>query len=145
MNDNEFDLRQGDCLELMRDLPNVSVVGRVRRMSPQRLHDKYKSRILQPHESSRDADLIGLMAANGERGTVFHVLNHIQEQYEDIYTVLIDDRSVVTFEIPRAAGAMTVKELSVFSLSQYREELGQGKRRIPLDRAAEDARKLLIK
>jgi hypothetical protein len=114
-------------------------------MSPQRLHDKYKSRILQPHESSQDADLISLMAANGLRGTVFHVLNNIPEQYEDIYTVLIDDRSVVTFEIPRTAGALTVKELSVFSLSQYRDELGQGKSRMRLDRAAEDARKLLIK
>lgn len=114
-------------------------------MSPQRFNDKYRSRILQPHESSRDADLIGLMAANGGHGTVFQVLNHIPEQYEDIYTVLIDDRTVVSFEISRAAGAMTIKELSVFSLSQYREELGQGKRRIRLDRAAEDARKLLIK
>lgn len=114
-------------------------------MSPQGHHDKYKSRTLHPQESSRDADLISLMAANGEGGTVFHVLNHISEQYEDIYTALIDDRTVVTFEIPRAAGAMTVKELRVFSLSQYREELGQGKRRIRLDRAVEDARKLLIK
>lgn len=114
-------------------------------MSPKRLHDKYKSRILQPDENSRDAILITLMTANGERGTVFHVLNHIPEQYEDIYTVLIDDRSVVSFEIPRTAGALTVKELKVFSLSQYRDELGQGKHRIRLDRAAEDARKLLIK
>ncbi|MBR0719348.1 hypothetical protein [Bradyrhizobium liaoningense] len=113
-------------------------------MSPKRLHDKYKSRILQP-EDSGDAALINFMAANGERGTVFHVLGHILEQYEDIYTVLIDDRSVVTFEIPRTAGALAVKELSVFSLSQYRDELGQGKPRIRLDRAAEDARKLLIK
>ncbi|MHC2333500.1 hypothetical protein [Bradyrhizobium sp. USDA 4454] len=85
------------------------------------------------------------MAANGERGTVFHLLSHIREQYEDIYTVLIDDRSVVTFEIPRAAGAMTVKELRIFSRSQYREELGQGKLRMRLDRAAKDARELLIK
>ncbi|MBR1176137.1 hypothetical protein JQ617_19435 [Bradyrhizobium sp. KB893862 SZCCT0404] len=114
-------------------------------MSPQRLDDRYKSRILQPNESSRDADLINLMAANGERGAVFHVLNHIPEQYEDIYTVLIDDRSVVTLEIPRAAGALTVKELDVFSLRQYRDELGQGKRRIRLDRAVEDARTLLDK
>lgn len=113
-------------------------------MSPQRFNDKYQSRILKPHESARDADLINLMAANGERGTVFHVLNHIPEQYEDIYTVLIDDRSVVTFEIPRAAGALTVREISVFSLNQYRNELGQGKRRIRLDRAAEDARRLLM-
>jgi hypothetical protein len=85
------------------------------------------------------------MAANGLRGTVFHVLNNIPEQYEDIYTVLIDDRSVVTFDIPRTVGALTVKELRVFSLSQYRDELGQGKSPMRLDRAAEDARILLIK
>jgi hypothetical protein len=114
-------------------------------MSPQRLHDKYQSRVLRPHESGRDADLITLLAANGEHGTVFHYLDHIPEQFEDIYTVLIDDRSVVTFEIPRTAGARAVKELSVFSLSQYRNELGQGKRRIRLDRAVKDARKLLMK
>jgi len=112
---------------------------------PQQPQDRYKSRALQPDEGSRDADLINLMAANGERGTVFHVLNLITEQYEDIYTVLIDDRSVVTFEIPRAAGALSVKELSVFSLRQYRDELGQGKCRMRLDRAVEDARKLLAK
>lgn len=116
-----------------------------RSMSPQRLHDKYKSSVLQPDENGRDADLINLMAANGERGTVFHVLNHIMEQYEDIYTVLIDDRSVVTFEIPRTAAELTINELNIFPLSQYRDRLGQGKRRIRLDRAVEDARKLLAK
>src|SRR6187402_613138 len=110
-------------------------MGRIRWMSPQRLHDKYQPSILKPHEGGRDADLVNLLAANGERGTVFHVLKHIPEQYEDIYTVLIDDRSIVTFEVPRAAGVLTVKDLSVFALSQYRNELGQGKRRIRLDRA----------
>jgi hypothetical protein len=55
------------------------------------------------------------MAANGEGGTVFHELNHIFEQYEDIYTVLIDDRSVVTFEIPRVAGRRPSRN-SVLSL-----------------------------
>jgi hypothetical protein len=114
-------------------------------MSPQRLHDKYKSRILQPDESRQDADFICLMRANGVVGTVFHVLKWIPEQYEDVYTVLIDDRSVVTFEIPRTAGALAVKELRVFSLGRYRDEVGQGKSRMRLDRAAEDARKLLIK
>jgi hypothetical protein len=109
-------------------------------MSAQRLHDKYKSRTLQPHQSSQDADLIGLMAANGVCGTVFHMLDHIPEQFEDIYTVL-----VVTFEVPRTAGTLTVEEFCVSPLAQYRNELGQGKSRIRLDRAAEDARKFLMR
>jgi hypothetical protein len=83
------------------------------------------------------------MAANGVRGTVFHMLDHIQEQYEEIYTVLVDDRSVVTFEVPRTAGTLTVEKFRVSPLAQYRDELGQGKSRMRLDRAAEDARKLL--
>ena len=75
-------------------------------MSAQRLHDKFKCPTLQPLQNGQHAELIGLMAANGVRGTVFHVLSHIPEQYEELYTVLVDDRSVVTFEVPRTAGKL---------------------------------------
>jgi hypothetical protein len=113
-------------------------------MSAQRLHDKYKSNTLQPDQVSH-ADLISLMAANGASGAIFHVLAHTPSQLEDIYAILIDDRLVAAFEVPRTAGALTAEEFCITPLAQYRNELGQGKSRITLDRAVEDARKLLKK
>lgn len=73
------------------------------------------------------------------------MLEHIIEQYEDLYTVLVDDGSVVTFEVPRTAGTLNADEFCVSPFAQYRNELGQGKSRMRLDRAAEDARNFLLK
>ncbi len=108
-------------------------------MSPQRLHDKYSTYILQPDRVPHDAKLIALMDGKGVRGSVFQILKHIPEQGEDLYTFLVDDRLVVEFEVPRTAEMATVGEFC----SSPRDELGQGKSRIRLDQAMENARKLL--
>lgn len=108
-------------------------------MSPQRLYDKYKT-----HQIS-DADLIALIEANGAGGKIFHLLDRLPEQYEDLYTVLVDDRLVVRFEVPRTTESRTVRDFRIAQIAQYRNELGQGKHRIRLDQAIESARKLLTK
>jgi hypothetical protein len=111
-------------------------------MPPQRLHDRYSSYVLQPARVPHDAKLIALLYGCGVRGTVFQILKHIPEQGEDLYTVLVDDRLVVEFEVSRTAEMETVGELCSSPLNVYRDELGQGKGRIRLDRATENARKL---
>lgn len=35
----------------------------------------------------------------GVHGTVFHLLGHTPEQYEDIYVVLVDGKQVLSFEV----------------------------------------------
>ncbi|MBD9647629.1 hypothetical protein IB267_04595 [Ensifer sp. ENS09] len=111
-------------------------------MPARALRDRYKSPLLQPDENSRHAHLVELLAADGVSGAVVHVLKHVSEQGEDIYTLLVDDRLVASFEVPRD-GISAAIAFRVSPLARYRHEIGQGKSRMRLDRAVEDARKLL--
>lgn len=112
-------------------------------MSPPRLDDKYSLSVSRPDRITRDSELVALMEANDVRGSVFHVLNHTPEQAEDLYTVLVDDRLIVSLKVPRSAETPVVEELRSFPLRVYRDQIGQGKSRIHLDLATENARKLL--
>ena len=113
-------------------------------MSPQRLSDRYALYALQPNNVAEDAGLVALMEANGVHGSVFHILGHVPEQGEDEYVVLVDDRSVVEFEVPRGTPRPVAEEFHVSPLADYRRKMGQGKARIRLDQAADTARKLLM-
>jgi hypothetical protein len=109
-----------------------------------RLDDKDSIYTLQPNVS-RDADLIALIKANGTAGSIFQLLAQIPEQGEDLYTVLVDDLSVLTFEVDRISDNPVAREFRSSPLARYRDELGQGKRRIRLDHAVENARKMLVR
>jgi len=82
-------------------------------MSSAAAQRQYKSRTLQPHQSSQDGDVIGPHGRKWRTRHRFRMLDHIPEQFEDINTVRVDDRSVVTFEVPRTAGTLPSKS-SVF-------------------------------
>ena len=112
-------------------------------MPPERLDDKYRPSRL--HADELNAELIHLMAAGGAAGSVFHVLRHIPEQGEDLYTILVDDRMVVHFEVPRRSRPPIAEDVRIVPLAQYRHGIGQGRARIRLDRAVEDARRFLAK
>lgn len=105
--------------------------------------DRYWCPVLTPNEVISHARLVSLMAQNGATGAVFHVLGHIPEECEDLYTVLVDGRLVVEFEVPRLPGSAAVEQFKATALKEYRDALGQGKRRLRLDWATEDARKQL--
>ena len=112
-------------------------------MSPQRLNVSVSTCVLQPDRQVCDAKLVALMSEQGVRGSVFHVLRHVSEQGEDLYTMLVDDSLVVKFGVPRTTTVKAASEFSSFSLARYRHELGQGKSRIRLDQATANARRLL--
>jgi hypothetical protein len=90
-----------------------------------------------------DQSLIEAMTTLGIRGTVFHAIRAIPEQYEDEYTILVDAKLVVHFELPRGVPDPRPTAVKIWFFAEYRREIGQGRRRILLDRAAEAARKLI--
>jgi hypothetical protein len=112
-------------------------------MSPNRLNDRDQISLLLPSADRRDDVLVQAVVDLGGEGSVYHLLAHIPEQGEDIYTVLIDDHSVACFELSREDGSIIRERASVISFDQYRSQIGQGKRRIRLDKAAANARELV--
>jgi hypothetical protein len=112
-------------------------------MSQNRLTDKFKSPQLRPTVDEADKALVALVQTLGATGSIYSVLQHIVEHSEDIWTILVDDHSVVRFEIPRRNGPALLQHAQVWTFREYRERIGQGKARIKLDRAAKDARDAL--
>lgn len=102
---------------------------------PQRLTDRD-----EVPEIDRDNDLITALGKIGQDGAVFHSLRWIPDQYEDFYTILVDDRIVVKFEVDRKLGTILPESVETDSFEQYRRQIGQGKDRIKLDKAAAKAR-----
>jgi hypothetical protein len=112
-------------------------------MSADRLNDRDKVSLLLPSADRRDDVLVRIARELGPKGLVYHLLAHIIEQGEDIYTVLIDDHSVVCFELSREGDLIVPEGSRVLPFDQYRNKIGQGKRRIKLDKAAANARELI--
>ncbi|MGJ4915697.1 hypothetical protein [Bradyrhizobium oligotrophicum] len=107
-----------------------------------RLTDRFQVGALLPDDAA-SAELLRLLDRVCPGGSTYHVLTHIPEQCEDVYTILIDDHSVASFEVPRGHDPMILTHLKIRSFGAFRSEIGQGKERARLDRAAEQARKLL--
>jgi len=110
-------------------------------MSPNRLTDKYQPHRLEPTVYEGHAKLVVHTQRLCPSGSIYHLLDWIPEQSEKMYWILVDDHSVVKFEIPYEGPGLP-EEVQVGTLREYRYHIGQGKRRIRLDRAVEDARQL---
>lgn len=113
-------------------------------MSPKNLRDRYdvKRLRMRPDEDDRDLALINAVSSLGLSGAVFHLMEEIPDQYDDEYVVLIDAKIVVQFEMRRVAGAVP-EDVKIWLLAEYRREIGQGRDRILLDRAADAARAIV--
>lgn len=109
-------------------------------MAPKYLRDRYDVERLRmgPDEDARDLALIKAVSSLGLSGTVFHLIKDIPDQYDDEYVVLIDAKIVVKFEMQRVVGAAP-EDVKIWSLAEYRREIGQGRDRILLDQAADAA------
>jgi hypothetical protein len=70
-----------------------------------------------------------------------HILVDTPGQLTELYTVLVDGGQVLRFELPKSVGS-TPENVEFFSADQFREEVGQGKFRLMLDRAIEDYRQV---
>lgn len=112
-------------------------------MSPARRTDRYKPSRLDPSLDPKDRILAQIARHLCQSGSVYHVLVHTPDQFEDLYVILVDDHSVVSFELARGAGLMAPAACEVYSFKEYRHEIGQGKARIKLERAAREARHLI--
>ncbi|WP_316231572.1 hypothetical protein [Bradyrhizobium sp. SZCCHNR1051] len=109
-----------------------------------RLTDRYQVNVLLPEDAFR-AELLRQIDRVCPGGSTCHVLRHIPEQGEDVYTILIDDHTVVSFDAPRGGGPLVLAEVTIQAIADYRNQIGQGKERIRLNRAVEQARQMINK
>ena len=96
---------------------------------------------LRPEEGDRARKLVAIVDQLLPGGSVYHVLADTPSQMEDVLAVLVDDRAVVAFELPRQAGASPC-EVEFYTVDEYRREVGQGHDRIKFDLAVDAARQL---
>ena len=90
-------------------------------------------------ENEKDQRILTALKSSGVSGTTHHLVLVIPDQFEDFYTVLIDAREVVSFELPRSDPALPA-EMHRASVKSYRDSLGQGKSRIRFDAILEAAK-----
>ncbi|MGJ4926906.1 hypothetical protein ACQR1I_02770 [Bradyrhizobium sp. HKCCYLS2038] len=107
-----------------------------------RLTDRYHVRRLLPEDAYR-AELLGQLDRICPGGSIYHVLRQIPEQCEEVYTILVDDHTVVGFDVPRGSGPTVLTAVTIQSFANYQSQIGQGKERIRLQRAAERAREMI--
>jgi hypothetical protein len=69
---------------------------------------------------------------------ICHVLDHVPEQFEDLYVLLVDGRQIIEFELPRGEKPLPT-EVKLWELADYRRHIGQGRARIRLDRVVAEA------
>lgn len=107
-------------------------------MAPRRLSDRYdvSGARLWP-ERDEDEAVVTAVRKLVPRGTVFHLLQCWPDQGEDGYVVLVDEHTIVSFELLRSDPATDPTEARVWRFSDYRKQIGQGRDRMRLDRVAE--------
>ncbi len=64
--------------------------------------------------------MLEALASIGETGRVYYVVLHTPDQLEDIYSILIDDNRVVTFELERGRAKPKPVEVEVVSVETFR-------------------------
>jgi len=107
---------------------------------PERLTERYdveKIR-LRPDSNEHALHLVEIIESLRPGGLVFHLLAHTPSSDSELFVVLIDDQSVLSFELPKPEGAP--EDITHYTFDEYRREIGQGRSRILLDRAAQAAR-----
>ncbi|MGJ4952929.1 hypothetical protein [Bradyrhizobium sp. HKCCYLS20291] len=107
-----------------------------------RLTDRYQVDLLLPEDAYR-TELLGQIDNVCPSGSIYQVLSSIPEQCEDVYTILVDDHTVVSFDVLRGGRPMVLTEVTIQSFADYRNQIGQGKERIKLQRAAQRAREMI--
>ncbi|WP_157219833.1 hypothetical protein [Flavisphingomonas formosensis] len=97
-----------------------------------------------PH-NALSRDLLGAVDSIRSGGSVFHILRDTPEDSGDELLVLIDGEIIVHFELPRLSFKRTrvvggpPVDIQIESLEEFRKRIGQGRFRLLLDRAVDDA------
>lgn len=113
-------------------------------MSSKYLNDRYgiEGTRLRPEGNHRDQILVDRLRILDVEGTVYHLMEEIPDQFEDFYTIMVDDRLVVRFALGRGPDAVP-EDIQIETLNDHRQRIGQGKARIRLDRWV-DATRILM-
>ena len=112
---------------------------------PKRMTERYDTKAARMRSESNAwaREIIGLVDDLVAAGSVYHCLTHTPEQCEDLLVILVDDRAVVSFELPRDVRQPSPTEVEIWSLEDYRRAVGQGRHRIFVDLAAAQAREVI--
>lgn len=111
--------------------------------SEQRLRRDLREALLRPEAGERAARIYNAVKSILHEGEVYFALADTPEQNEDYFVVLVDDRSVVSFELSRSESAALPSQVMVYSVEEYRKAIGQGFAERELRVAIEKARELM--
>ncbi|WP_018075979.1 hypothetical protein [Novosphingobium nitrogenifigens] len=116
---------------------------------PKRLTDRYDVDAIRftraAPQKALARDLLGVVDSIRPGGSVFYILCDTPEDSGDEISVLIDGDTIIHFELPRLHFKRTrvvggpPTDIQIESLEEFRKRIGQGRRRLLLDRAVDDA------
>lgn len=98
---------------------------------------------LRPEADSRDARIYRALRHVTGEGSVFYVLTDTPEQFEDVFRILVDDKTVVAFELERRDPKALPTEIRQYSVKEYMDAIGSGLSGMKLRLALELARQAL--
>jgi hypothetical protein len=104
--------------------------------------DLLEARLL-PGKGARSARIHSAVTSIAGSGSVFFVLTDTPEQTSDILRVLVDDRIIVAFELDRRDSEVPPREVRIYTVEEYRRELGNDLAEAELRIATELARREL--
>lgn len=111
-------------------------------ISEQQLRQDLREARLRPEAGARAYRIYRATKSIVDEGEVYFVLTDTPEQTSDIFRVLVDDASVVAFELDRSDDAVPT-DIMVYSVEEYRKAIGAGLAETELRVATELAREAL--
>lgn len=110
-------------------------------LSEQELKQHVMRSRLRPIAGARDAKIYRALRSIIESGSVFYVLEDVPEQCEDLFSILVDDRNVVGFELDRTDPSASPVNVERESIEDYRKAtgaFGRAKLRVALELARKE-------
>ena len=99
---------------------------------------------LQPESDARDAQIYRAVRRIIDGGSVFYVLADTPSQREDFLSVLVDDKTVVDFELARNDPEALPTDVKQYSVEDWRKDIDavtKAKLRIALELVRKELRR----
>ena len=78
---------------------------------------------LRPEADSRAARIYRALRHITKEGSVFYVLADTPDQLEDAFSILVDDKMIVDFDLPRYDPDALPTDIEQFSIEAHRAEI----------------------
>lgn len=91
-------------------------------MRRQSADDSATHRRLNRDDSLRSATILDIVSVIVSDGNAFYVLSDTPEQFEDVFRILVDDRYVVGFELPRGDHTHPIS-VQIYTINEYRDAI----------------------